>query len=210
MKHTTTNFIPRWLLSRLTQSDMPYGGDAIFVLAGGQDRKRFGLELFRQGLAPRILLSVSRFEIRRFAELVHDRPVDLMRMARDIPPSQRHCLIDFHRTETKVRWMRPGRLGTLSEMKALRKWLEENSDITSVLIVSSGMHLRRLRVCAVALFSRKYNLQFCAVPVGFKGAMCDDSEAGTPSWRPILLECLKLGIYSTLLATRLPGVRLKA
>jgi uncharacterized SAM-binding protein YcdF (DUF218 family) len=207
MRDTAHHFVPQWLLSKLTQSDKPDIADAIFVLAGGQERKNFGLELFRQGLAPRILLSVGRFEIRRFAPLVQCRSVDLLRIAADIPPPQRHFFVDFHGTETEVRWIRPRLPGTLCEMKAFRKWLGENGDVTSVLIVSSAMHLRRLRACALALFPREVNLRFSAVPTGFTaGASHGAAEAETPSWRPILLECLKLAIYRTMLDTRLSGL----
>lgn len=93
-------------------------------------------------------------------------------------------------------------------MKALRKWIEENRDIASVLVVSSGMHLKRLRVCAQALFARKINLRFCAAPIGFKAGIHKGAgEAETPSWSPVLLECLKLVIYSTILSIRLSGLR---
>src|SRR5262245_11773192 len=43
--------------------------DAIFVFAGRESRKRFGVRLYREGRAPRLLLSVGRFEWRRFADL---------------------------------------------------------------------------------------------------------------------------------------------
>jgi hypothetical protein len=206
MRADGQNSLLHWLASGLAQSEKPRSADAIFVLAGGQDRKNFGLELFRHGLAPRLLLSVGRFEIRRLAELLRNRSVDLLSIANSIRPPERHFFVDFQGTETEIRWIRPGHLGTLCEMKAFRKWLEENGAITSVLIVSSGIHLKRLRACALALISRKINLRFCAAPVGFKvGGYCSAGEAETPSWRPILLECFKLAAYNTVLNARLSG-----
>jgi hypothetical protein len=41
--------------------------DLIFVLAGRDYRKHYALQLFKDGIAPSILFSVSRFEIRRFS-----------------------------------------------------------------------------------------------------------------------------------------------
>jgi hypothetical protein len=53
----------------LSPADAPQSADLIFVLAGRVYRKEYALDLFRQGLAPRILFSVSRFEIRRFSKM---------------------------------------------------------------------------------------------------------------------------------------------
>jgi hypothetical protein len=51
--------------------------DLIFVRAGREDRKLDGLQLFREGRAPRLLVSVGRYEIRRFADLPLSESIDL-------------------------------------------------------------------------------------------------------------------------------------
>ena len=47
----------------------PEKADAIFVFAGREERKRLGVELFRSGYTPRLILSVARFEWRHFETL---------------------------------------------------------------------------------------------------------------------------------------------
>ena len=53
----------------LFQGDSPTPADVIFVLAGRHERKRHGLQLFRDGLATRLILSLGRFEVRKMGSL---------------------------------------------------------------------------------------------------------------------------------------------
>src|SRR5215469_4373168 len=48
----------------LDVSDSPEPSDVIFVLAGRSERKIYGLQLFNQNLAPWLILSVGRYEVR--------------------------------------------------------------------------------------------------------------------------------------------------
>ncbi len=64
----------------LSSADDARPADLIFVLAGQMSRKDYALHLFRGGLAPRLLFSVGRFEIRSFSKMA--LPIQLDALAR--------------------------------------------------------------------------------------------------------------------------------
>ncbi len=77
--------IVEYLYRLLNIGESPQKSDCIFVLAGMHERKTYGIDLWRQGYAPQLILSVGRFEWRRFytlglpgdgglRELVHATP----------------------------------------------------------------------------------------------------------------------------------------
>jgi len=74
------------LYNWLSPADGPGQSDLIFVLAGRQSRKLYALELFRQALGGTLLMSVGRFEIRKFAQLPIPADVDLLQIASTTPP----------------------------------------------------------------------------------------------------------------------------
>ena len=171
--------------------------DLIFVLAGREYRKRFGLDLFNQELAPRILLSVARFEIRRFSKLSLPVPVDLLDLASNVPPPQRHFFVLFERQQVQVEHVRPGRLGTLTEIQALAHWLADHPEIHSLLIVSSEGHLRRITLCCQYLLDSRVTVELIASPNTDSGKR----ESKTPI--AVLVELLKVLFYRALLGLRL-------
>jgi len=57
------------LYENLTRTDSVQPCDLIFVLAGRMERKPYGLELYLAGMAPRLVLSVGRFEVSRMHQL---------------------------------------------------------------------------------------------------------------------------------------------
>jgi hypothetical protein len=162
--------------------------DAIFVLAGGAARKAYGLQLYRQGCAPRIVLSVARFEIRRLPQLPLPMPLDLLSVARAVPPPERHFFVEFDATGVRFEKTRVGRFGTMAEIAALAAWCERNPDVQSVLVVSSGYHLRRVRMCAEALLPKRVRCAFVPTP----------GEAKVPATQRVK-EALKLAGYRTML-----------
>jgi uncharacterized SAM-binding protein YcdF (DUF218 family) len=169
----------------------------VFVLAGEPHRKGYGLQLYRAGYAPRILLSVGRFEIRRFAELdlpypAGSEPINLL-AARPASLRERHFFVAFTAQDVCFEKIPPGRLGTLREIRALAKWCKERPEIASLIIVSSGYHLRRVRLCWRAFLPKAIRVTYAAVP----------GEAEVPA-REFALELLKLPFYGAVLA----GVRL--
>jgi hypothetical protein len=187
--------IYRWLVS----ADPVQSTDLIFVLAGLQTRKSHGLELFRRGLAPQILLSTGRFEIRRFVTLELPQRIDLLEIVKEIRPPQRHFFVSITERQFQVQRMSIGPLGTLREIEALRQWLRQHPEIASLLIVSSETHLRRLRICCQALLPRDCRAIFAAV-------QNEDSRLNGGNWwrnngtrKMVLIELLKIVCYSWVL-----------
>ncbi len=190
-----------YLRGWLSPSDAASRADLIFVLAGRQSRKEYALELFRQGLAPRILLSVSRFEIRRFSMMALPVPLDLVALARTIPPPERHYFVEFEGEMFHVKQLGPGPFGTLAEIESLAHWLTGHAEVASILIVSSSSHLRRICMCCRALLPESVRVRLAAVPADFAAPEprpFEEESAGA-----VLKELLKLAVYWTLLRKKL-------
>lgn len=176
----------------LSPADSPRAADLIFALAGRMVRKEYALELFRNGLAPRILLSVGRFEIRRFSKMSLPLPLDLLKMAQAILPSERHYFVAFQENDVRVQPVPPGRFGTYKEIDLLARWLAANRPIDSLLIVSSDIHLRRIRLCCRSLLSKGLPLAFLAAP---NPPPEQTQDSPLPSVSEVFLELLKLSVY---------------
>ena len=167
--------------------------DAIFVLAGARARKAYALELYRQDYAPLIVLSVARFEIRRMPELSLPYPegsvrIDLLAAAQSIPPAQRHFFVAFDAAGVHFEKTPVGPFGTLAEMQTLARWCERRPEIASLLVVSSGYHLRRVRMCCHALLPKKVRCVFVQTP-----------EERRPPAALLALEAVKLAAYRLML-----------
>lgn len=128
----------------------PEKADAIFVFAGREARKRFGLELFRAGYAPRLILSVARFEWRRFRDLGLWSDGGLVEMVETIEAPKRHFFVEVEPERIRCHAVHKGRFGTLSEAQALASLIDQRGPkaIDKVLLVSSPEHLPR---CLLAL-----------------------------------------------------------
>jgi uncharacterized SAM-binding protein YcdF (DUF218 family) len=205
--------LPR-LHAWLSPVDAPRSADLIFVLAGRMHRKEYALELFRQKLSPRILFSVSRFEIRRFSKMALPVPLDLLKLAQELPPPQRHYFAFFEGQQVRTQHVLPRRFGTFTEIAALARWLKENPDIGSVLVISSDTHLRRVRMCCRSLLNSKLRLTFLAAPLSHSvqpvTASAEEQGDHSPpdensvftSAKEDLMELFKLAIYWFLLKIR--------
>ena len=120
--------------------------DAIFVLAGRQSRKLHGLQLYRAGEAKELLLSVGRYEVRRVRALPKPWGPDLVPWASALPGRERHFFLLFRNGCVTAKLAPLGRFGTMREIRGLRDHLNGQTT-ASLLIVSSGFHLRRIRLC---------------------------------------------------------------
>lgn len=130
-------------------SEKPEPADAIFVFAGREERKRYGVELFREGYAPRLILSVGRFEWRRFEALGLWSDGGLVEMVPTIEAPERHFFVHVTDESARCEAIDKGFLGTMTEARALATVIED-SKLQSVIVVSSPEHLPR---CVVALTS---------------------------------------------------------
>lgn len=160
--------------------------DLIFILAGRPARKIYGLELFRGGVAERLLFSVARFEVRGFREF--DLPVefDLLPVASPVPAKLRHFFVLFRGGAPEVERIGVGSFGTLREIVALGDYLGRDPGIRSVLVVTSAGHLRRVRMCCRAILPRDLEVKAGAVP---------PEKEGRDSIFEFLVETVKVGIY---------------
>jgi len=122
--------------------------------SGQMSRKLYALQLRREGFAPKILFSVGRFEIRRFSKTALPIELDPLKLAQDLPPPRRHFFVLFQGKECHVEHVQPGRLGTLTEIVALARWLSANPGVQSLMIISNETHLRRIRMCCRSLLRR--------------------------------------------------------
>src|SRR5258705_11742472 len=181
----------RFFFNWLACADPVEHANAIFVLAGLKARKVFAIQLLVQGIASRVLFSVGRFEIHRFPELGLPQTIDLLQMAQSTPPPQRHFFVLFENQQFTVERIPVRTLGTLSEIDALADWLLAHPGISSLLVVSSGPHLRRLRMCCRRLLRRNVRCSFVATP--------EDSGDNDSNGKAILVECFKIACYSVLL-----------
>jgi len=170
--------------------------DLIFVLAGRENRKQYGLELFHQGLAPEILFSVARFEIRRFSKMALPTQLDLLKVAQDVPPPQRHFFVLFGGQRVHVEHVRPGHFGTLTEIESLARWLDGHDTIHSLLIISSDTHLRRIRMCCQSLLAA--SLRFALIAAPDTSSKARKSESTTA----VLVEMSKVLVYWAILRLR--------
>jgi uncharacterized SAM-binding protein YcdF (DUF218 family) len=185
--------------SWLACADIPVSTNLIFVLAGQQSRKTYGLGLFRSGLAPQILLSTGRFEVRRFATLDLPQKIDLLKIVQDVPPQQRHFFVSFTSQKCHVQRIFIGPLGTLSEIEALKQWLKGQPQIASILMISSETHLRRLRICCRALLPRSIRVSFTAVQEENSTTNCHNWRRKGETRKLVLLEVCKIIFYSIVL-----------
>jgi len=189
------NRLHRWL----NCADPASATDLIFVLAGLQTRKSYGLKLFQQKLAPQVLLSSGRFEVRRLAALNLRTNFDLLRMVDHVAPPKRHFFVSLTEQEIRVQRISRGNLGTLSEIQALAEWLHERPQITSLSIVSSGSHLRRLRICCRAILPARLRILFLPVPENTSLANREVSWFDKKAIRGLFSELIKIACYSALL-----------
>ena len=121
----------------------PAKADCIFVFAGRPDRKEFGLWLYRNGYADQIVLSVGRFEWRRFSQLGLPEDGGLVELVNQTPPVRRHFFVHLGPQGATCLLVPKRRFGTWTEASAITSWAREKQ-IRTLLVVSSGHHLRRV------------------------------------------------------------------
>ncbi len=175
----------------------PERAEAIFVFAGREGRKRSGLRLYREGWAPRLILSVGRFEWRRFEALELESDGGLVEMVEGTPQRQRHFFVNVEPEATRCDRVAIGRLGTLTEARGLAQVIERDGP-RKLLVVSSRAHLPRCLVALRVFISKNVEL----VPIA--SAEGGDEEAD----RFGALEAVKLFVYRGVAVTsRLRGHR---
>src|SRR5690348_8660612 len=81
------------LYESLIRDDAVRPADLIFVMAGRMERKIYGLELYRAGISPKLVLSVGRFEVSKMRGLNLEGWDELRLLHQGTPPDERHFFL---------------------------------------------------------------------------------------------------------------------
>ncbi|MGE5175286.1 MAG: YdcF family protein [Hyphomicrobiales bacterium] len=180
--------------------------DALFVLAGGQERKVEAVARWRAGAAATLVVSVGRFEWRRYALLGLPGDDALGRAVEAVPYRRRHFFVvvpsgagDAGDRRVEIVRVERGPLGTWRELRAFRRLAVERG-WRSVVLLSSAIHLRRVSLLARRVFrGTGIAPTYLAVPGG-------RDRAGRASWPRtprgaalIASELVKVAFYAAVL-----------
>lgn len=178
-------------------TEQPLGPcDLIFVFAGVMDRKPYGLELLRRGLAPRLVLSVGRSEVRQTAQLTGTP--ELLALRDQTPPNRRHFWVEVENERARIARAELERLGTFTELKALAGYLAPRPP-AKIALVSTSIHLRRVGFCCSRIpFFAERDVMLWAVPEDASSFRREHWWKRGTHWRYVAMEYAKLGAYSLL------------
>jgi len=186
----------------LTLSDSTTPADLIYVMAGRMDRKPYGLELYRAGLAPRLVLGVGRFEVSKMhtVGLDHSLVQDLIALRDKTPADQRHFWVKLETSGVSIEKRVLRRWSTYGEILDLQDFLEAGN-VRRVIVVSTDAHLRRVALtCARVSRGSSIEFLYCPVPSRF-------GSLGKHRWwtraddrRFIIKEMMKLAAYRVILS----------
>ena len=110
------------LYESLTRNDPVKPVDLIFVMAGKIERKHYGIELFRAGMAPRLVLSTGRFEVSKMSTFRLEGFDELIALRDSTPPDERYFYWKMDASGDASRSVRfPGGIPTA------RHWACDNS-----------------------------------------------------------------------------------
>jgi hypothetical protein len=179
----------------LAARDQPAPCDLIFVLAGRDERKPYGLKLFGEGLAPQLILSVGRFEIRHTAQNLAQP--ELLRLRDETTPAKRHFWIHFRAREVRIVRANLRETNTFWELHGLGDYA--GPGISSIVVISTSVHLRRIRFCCRQIpFFRDKRVLFVPVPEEASSFRQDGWWKRPDHWWYVLSEYVKLAGYQLL------------
>jgi hypothetical protein len=98
--------------------------DLIFVMAGRMERTRYGLELYRAGIATRLVLSVGRFEVSRMSGLEWEGFDELVALRARTQPDERHFFVEVDSARVHSERAKLQRWNTYGEVLGLRQLVE--------------------------------------------------------------------------------------
>ena len=181
----------------LDVSEQPMSCDLIVAVAGREERKSFAMDLFQRGLAPRLILSVARYEVRRTTALPIPGP-ELLALRDATPAPNRHFWIDISNRETSIRRAQLRKTGTWGELRGLAAYLSPHS-VRKIALISTALHLRRIQFCCSRIpFFRDKDMVFWAAPGGDSSIHRDQWWRHARSCKYLLSEYVKLGGYKLL------------
>jgi len=167
----------------------------IFVLAGRPERKVYGLQLYHQGFAPRVILSVGRFEVRQTVHLGF-QDLNLLELTTRTPAAKRHFFIDLTQESRRVVLAGLRRKGTYSELESLADHLRFERP-SSLILVSTSIHLRRVRWCCQRIEAmRSWKIRYVPVPEEISSIRRADWWKRFDHWSYVNSEWTKLVMYT--------------
>jgi hypothetical protein len=174
--------------------------DLIFVMAGLPERKQYALELYRAGMAPRLVLSVGRYEVSKMDRLPIGQQMAELRALRDSsPPHERHFFVELSAAGVRIEKVRLPRWNTCGEVWAMLR-LVEREGARRVTIVSTGVHLRRVAFTIRKLDGRGAAFSYCAVPERLQPIKRERWWTRPADRRFVVKEALKLAGYRLILS----------
>jgi uncharacterized SAM-binding protein YcdF (DUF218 family) len=193
-----------WLLriyDSLTRTDSVQPADLLFVMAGRMERKPYGLELYRAGVAPRLVLSVGRFEVSKMGKLDLGGLEELIALRDKTRPGERHFFVSVDAAGIRIDKVRVLRWSTYGEALALHQFLKWHPART-VTVISTDVHLRRVALTFAKVFRNSpVEFRYCPVPSRF-GFVRKDRWWTRPGDRWFVIqEMIKLGAYAVILST---------
>jgi len=188
------------LYDNLTRHDAPGPVDLIFVLAGRPERKRYGLELYRKGIAPRLLLSVGRFEVSKMAAIDCGLARELMARRDRTAPEERHFFCEINASGFHIERPRLRRWNTYGELLALRTF-EGLGAVRSMMVISTDVHLRRVAMVFDKVFrDAPLEVRYCPVPADCSSLNRNQWWTRSEDRGYVLREAVKLFAYRTILS----------
>jgi hypothetical protein len=166
----------------------------IFVLAGRLERKVYGLELYEGGFAPRLIISVGRYEVRQTAQLGFE-DLKLSELTARTAPSLRHFFIEL--TPGCRRVYLPGltHKGTYPELQSLGQQLQDKKP-GSLILISTSIHLRRVQWCCRKIEALKnWRIYYIPVPEEQSPIHRDEWWKRFNHWSYLNAEWIKLIAY---------------
>jgi hypothetical protein len=184
----------------LTRADERRAADLIFVMAGRMERRQYGLDLFQAGLAPKLVLSVGRFEVRKMRKLNLEKLDELVRLRDETPPNERHFFVRVDASGVRIEKAGLPHWNTYGEGLALRRLIEMEKT-RRVIVVSTDVHLRRVSL-TLDKVCRGIGTEFlyCAVPSHLGFFSKEDWWSSPDSRWFVINEMIKLTGYRLILS----------
>jgi uncharacterized SAM-binding protein YcdF (DUF218 family) len=195
------------LYDALALRDQTRQVDAIFVMAGRMERKTYGFDLFRAGFAPRLILSVGRFEVSKMRRLGLPAYEALASLRDKTPPGDRHFFVDLHSSGVEIHRVKLATWNTYGEALALQE-LIGNTQGRRVMIVSTDIHLRRVALTfSKVLRGLRAQFLYCPVPNGLSSLKADRWWTRSDARAYVLQEAIKLAGYRIILSMPMSAAR---
>ena len=103
-------------------------------------------------------------DVYNFAALKWPVPLEDVEAALSRLAVEQHAFVWLESGKVTVDRVPLGTFGTLSEVCQLDRWLHKHSGFSSVLMISTAPHLRRVRMCCRAILPSSMTVRLFAIP----------------------------------------------